>query len=235
LEQGVSSGEEWQFSVLILDKEENNVTNQFTFKLQEVQYDKNKLGYKLNTEIASIDIATNTAVFQISYTAEELKSKDIRLVISSDNIAFGEDYYIQYVQLFKRVKDNNGVLIEPASIDKSGVIKSKYWFVQQDEVKSATDAQTLHYDYVYEEDINFDAYKPIYNEGAIKRRAVSAKESNYFNILQSIAETFEAWLHLEIERDPSTGAITSKTAYFKNYSGGTNYANFRYGVNLKDI
>jgi hypothetical protein len=43
-------------------------------------------------------------------------------------------------------------------------------------------------------------------------RAVSAKESNYFNILQSIAETFEAWLLLKIERnDPNNpGRITSK-------------------------
>jgi hypothetical protein len=35
---------------------------------------------------------------------------------------------------------------------------------------------------------------------------VTAKESNYFNILQSIAETFECWLTFEIERD-EFGAI----------------------------
>jgi phage minor structural protein len=63
---------------------------------------------------------------------------------------------------------------------------------------------------------------------------VSAKESNYFNILQSIAETFEAWLDLEIGRD-STGKITSKAIKFKNYAGADNFAGFRYGVNLKDI
>jgi phage minor structural protein len=64
-------------------------------------------------------------------------------------------------------------------------------------------------------------------------RSITAKESNYFNILQNIAETFEAWLELSISRED--GAITSKTVKFKNFSGKKNYANFRYGVNLKDI
>jgi hypothetical protein len=43
------------------------------------------------------------------------------------------------------------------------------------------------------------------------------------------------WLDLEVVRDPVTGAITSKTAKFKNYIGEDNYAHFLYGVNLKDI
>jgi phage minor structural protein len=71
----------------------------------------------------------------------------------------------------------------------------------------------------------------VYNEGAKKIRSITAKESNYFNILQSIAETFEAWLDFEITRD-NLGAIKSKKVKFKNYIGSENYANFRYGVNL---
>jgi phage minor structural protein len=74
----------------------------------------------------------------------------------------------------------------------------------------------------------------VFNEGAKKIRTVSAKESNYFNILQNIAETFEGWLDLEIKRD-EYGGIEEKKVTFKNYLGETNYANFRYGVNLKDI
>jgi hypothetical protein len=38
--------------------------------------------------------------------------------------------------------------------------------------------------------LSYSTYIPVYNTGAEKVRAVSAKESNYFNILQSIAETF---------------------------------------------
>jgi phage minor structural protein len=87
---------------------------------------------------------------------------------------------------------------------------------------------------IQRKECDYSEFKPVYNEGAQKVRTVSAKESNYFNILQSIAETFEAWVDLEIVRDDS-GAITKKTIKFKNYVGGNNYAGFRYGVNLKDI
>jgi hypothetical protein len=61
---------------------------------------------------------------------------------------------------------------------------------------------------------------------------VSAKESNYFNILQSIAETFECWMSLEITRAEvnednwQEGAIKSKKVCFKNYAGNDNYASF---------
>jgi hypothetical protein len=57
---------------------------------------------------------------------------------------------------------------------------------------------------------------------------VSIKESNYFNILQGIAETFEAWLELEAKREDKNepGKITSKIARFKNYVGNDNYASF---------
>jgi hypothetical protein len=57
-----------------------------------------------------------------------------------------------------------------------------------DQLKPETTAKTLSY----------TTYKPVYNEGAQKVRTITAKESNYFNILQSIAETFEAWLTFDI-------------------------------------
>jgi phage minor structural protein len=82
--------------------------------------------------------------------------------------------------------------------------------------------------------MDYDTFVPIFNQGAKKIRTISIKESNYFNILQTIAETFESWLDLSIERD-ADGYIKSKTVSFKNYLGETNHANFRYGVNLKDV
>ena len=63
---------------------------------------------------------------------------------------------------------------------------------------------------------------------------VSAKQSNYFNILSTIAETFECWLDLEIERD-SLGTPKRRTVRFKKYVWEENYAGFKYGVNLQNI
>lgn len=77
-------------------------------------------------------------------------------------------------------------------------------------------------------------YIPVIDEQCGKCRTVTAKESNYFNILQSIAETFEAWALIETKRN-DTGAITEKKIRFTETAGQRNYASFRYGVNLKDI
>jgi phage minor structural protein len=108
-----------------------------------------------------------------------------------------------------------------------------------EELDSVTDKKEIGF---YTTDlINYDEYKPLYNDGAQKVRAVTASESNYFNILQSIAETFECWMSLEITRAEANeegwqeGAIKSKTVSFKNYAGNDNHASFQYGINLKDI
>ena len=84
--------------------------------------------------------------------------------------------------------------------------------------------------------MNYGVYKPIYNIGGVKVRSVNVKESNYFNILQTIAETFEQWLVINIDRNDDGSVKTDgKKISFKNYRGDNNYACFRYGVNLKDI
>jgi hypothetical protein len=117
----------------------------------------------------------------------------------------------------------------------SGVLEKQYhyfssWYVDQNNPNALISKETLPS--LVRKELEYSEYIPTYNDGARKIRTVSAKESNYFNILQSIAQTFEAWLDLEVERDLSTGAILKKKAKFKNYIGEDNYANFRYGVNL---
>jgi phage minor structural protein len=87
---------------------------------------------------------------------------------------------------------------------------------------------------VGENDINYNLFVPQYNDGAEKVRTITAKESNYFNIFQTIAETFECWVDIVITRD-TVGGILNRTIKFKNYTGQENYACFRYGVNLQDI
>jgi phage minor structural protein len=144
--------------------------------------------------------------------------------------------------LYKKILNKNGNEIKPGDANIEGIITKNYnlfnaAYVEKiagEDIKKVDDAEKIEYDTVLETAFNYDTYVPVYNTGAQKVRSITAKESNYFNILQSIAETFEAWLELEIVRN-DTGAIDSKTAKFKNYSGGNNYAAFRYGVNLKDI
>jgi hypothetical protein len=158
-------------------------------------------------------------------------------------------YYIEHIALYRKSLDKNGNIIVPdyeadtsnaakEYVDNS-VLEHKYnyfnaWHVDGANPRKCADKEALP---LYTTTaLKYDEYKPVYNTGAQKIRSVSVKESNYFNILQSIAETFEQWLVISIERNDN-GSIKpdGKKISFKNYRGDNNYACFRYGVNLKDI
>lgn len=71
--------------------------------------------------------------------------------------------------------------------------------------------------------------------------SIDASKSNCFNILQTIAETFECWLEIEAFHDED-GAITIdeegkplKYIYLRQYAGKDNFAGFKYGINLQSI
>lgn len=84
-----------------------------------------------------------------------------------------------------------------------------------------------------------------------KVRTVQGKQSNRFNLLQTLCETFECWLKFDISRDQQTGKINyiydynddgipinkhqDKKIYFKKAIGEHNYRGFYYGTNLKSI
>lgn len=83
----------------------------------------------------------------------------------------------------------------------------------------------------YEPDLS---YKQVYFEDCQKRRTITEKESNRFNILQKICEVFECWLKFNIIRDEN-GAIVSRKVRFQEYVGKKNYSGFKYGINLNSI
>ena len=78
---------------------------------------------------------------------------------------------------------------------------------------------------------------PMYNEESEKYSSISVAQSNCFDILQTIAETFECWVDLVVDHDPDTGYIVpgSKRVYLREYVGKDNYAGFKYGINLDTI
>ena len=67
-----------------------------------------------------------------------------------------------------------------------------------------------------------------------KIRSINVKQSNYFNAIQSICETFECWAELQIEHDED-GYILGKSIYLHEYIGNKNNFGIRYGVNLKSV
>lgn len=187
--------------------------------------DKDGNGYTIYT------VDTNNFANEIDFT----KNCKLKIAISGN----AGTYYIKNLEFFlvQFDKDNKVIALDKqGDAVTDGIITKNYRYFKPSELDIATEAKNIHYDYEANT-LSYNIYKPVYNVHGEKIRAVSAKESNYFNILQSIAETFECWLDLEIKRDnpDQPGAITEKIAKFKNYTGGDNYACFRYGVNLKDI
>lgn len=98
-------------------------------------------------------------------------------------------------------------------------------------------------------------YEPVFLDGAdafTKIAGITAKESNRFNLIQTLNEKFECWSRFEIEHNPATGAILlgkdkgivigneayrqQKFVSFHEYASDKyNWAGFRYGVNSKSI
>lgn len=148
--------------------------------------------------------------------------------------------YLKKCLFFKENRDESGALIYPLDSlpqDTSGKLsstkKTEYFYYKRDELDSILEPEDF-IPSINLENPSYDVYKPQFNMNAEKIRSVTVKESNFFNILQTLAETFEMWMIIEPEHDEQ-GNITRKKILFKKTIGEKNYANFRYGVNLKDI
>lgn len=175
-----------------------------------------------------------TCTFSISNKSEKMteaqfKNKKIKLVFY---IAEGKTFYIEDAQLFQYIPATNGGYLTPDSqpIEASVIRTYTYYPCEQfDTITNIEDLESHTMSYP-----DYYTYKPVYADGAQKIRTITEKESNYFNILQNIAQTFEAWLDIDVVHDVQGHPIYKKVL-FKNYAGDQNHAGFKYGVNLKDV
>ena len=156
-------------------------------------------------------------------------------------------YFIQDIQLTRFIADgaditgNTPMLIGNVPIATSKL--NEYYYLQpsnntiKEDIKTYASLEALKEDLQIEEDIT-----PIYNENSEKVLSISAAQSNCFNILQTIAETFECWVELDVKHNPDTGYILydengllQKYINIREYVGKDNWAGFKYGINLQSI
>lgn len=164
--------------------------------------------------------------------------------------------WIEEVQLFKeeygekKIKDETGetittnVRINPGDIDTQSVAKLVYRYFNP---KTQIDPDNIEFEYSGNTDQTPKGYSLVYpkNGGDYsyeKIRSINGKQSNRFNLLQSLAETFECWVRFEIEHDQSTGKILrgvdgapKKNVYFVKEVGREVGYGFIYGIDLKTI
>lgn len=261
--KNIQEGEEWVLDYKIVDKNEVNANSNFSWNLGEYIYNTSGHGYEERSGLINFTIGNATTfdngvsrriitVGSSGYTENTFKKNCkiyLKIVPPSDvSSANPGKWYIEKIALYKKAVDASGNIITPDYEEEqskaaqefvsTGIVERKYHYFNEWLVDSANPNVVVNKEdvpTVLSSELVYNTYAPVYNEGAKKVRSVSAKESNYFNILQSIAETFEAWLEFEITRNGITGAIEQKKVKFKNYIGKDNYVNFRYGLNLKDI
>ena len=151
--------------------------------------------------------------------------------------------WIKEIQLYQRVEGLNGRVIHLGDLDSQSVGKTYYkYFAPNDAYKKEEDIKYIYYglekqtqfiEYYGEPDSSHVLYEKI--------RSITAKNSNRFNILQNIAETFQCWVRFKIEHNKDTGKIVyengvpKKTVYFKEEIGEDLGYGFVYGIDLKTI
>ena len=164
------------------------------------------------------------------------------------------DFYIEDVQFFryvtyeKEILDFNGegtntfetLMAVPGGELIASVRTKYYYYIPNEEYKEISDVV-----YVYEGYTPCLGVNEVYNDNQFEKiRSITAKESNRFNLIQTLCETFECWAKFEIEHNMTTGEILldendgyrqKKWITFHEYIGKDNYAGFRYGINLKSI
>lgn len=168
-----------------------------------------------------------------SLTYSEMLDKRIGLILVAPA---SKKYCIYEAQFFQYRESSDGTMILPGEvINAETKTKYRYYLAGQD-VKSADEIA-----YLYEGYEPSNEFESIYSKNFEKRRSISAKESNRFNLLQTLCETFECWIKFTIEHD-ETGKILLDENYrqkkwvsFHEYVGKENFTGFKYGINLKSI
>jgi hypothetical protein len=139
----------------------------------------------------------------VQLNGEFKSSDDVKFIITPPTGI----YYIKTISLKKQYNKSTEISID--SISSSINIRTAYKYFKEENLENASNESELNY---YESNVlKYDIFKPIYND-VIRIRSITIKESNYFNILQTIAETFGVWMDIEVNAE-------GKFIKFKNFCG----------------
>lgn len=198
-------------------------------KIETYQQDENGTTTTiLIPEIYKFVIAT---VNNSKFTESTFKRSKVRTFFTLKN---GQTVELEDFQIFEYIPDANNKPIFPDEQTTDGVIKTYHYYFNPNDNASATSLDDLNL-LVGKEQEDSD-FVPKIDDKCEKVREVSAKESNYFNILQNIAEKFECWLDIDVKHNADGSIVPNeKKVRFKNYVGKKLPYGFRYGFNLKAI
>ena len=178
--------------------------------------------------------------------------EDAELVIKSTN---PKDAIIKIIEtrLYELIhgkdKDGNDIILDLYDINSTDVAKKFYYYYYEDTSNPDGTAP-----YIYKAQVPCPLYEPVYggwakSAGATEReysqfekvRTIYGQQSNRFNLLQELAETFKCWARFKIYHN-ADGSIErdekgkpKKTVYFSEKIGQQLSYGFTYGIDLNTI
>lgn len=178
--------------------------------------------------------------------------EDAELVIKSTNTAETIIKILEtrlYELIHGKDKDGNDIILDLYDINSTDVAKKFYYYYY--EGTSNPDGTAP---YIYKAQIPCPLYEPVYggwakSAGATEReysqfekvRTIYGQQSNRFNLLQELAETFKCWARFKIYHN-ADGSIERdskgkqrKTVYFSEKIGQQLSYGFTYGIDLNTI
>ena len=202
--------------------------------------------FKLLTSSNYLPYYYLTATAQKSVPNSVIKDVTERIGIFIYSTSGAGTYYLQDIQLTRFVADASDPTGQtPMLMGNIPTAVSEavdYYYIKPADDAAAEDinkyatADELKNAYGISEDI-----VPLYNEKSEKNLSISASQSNCFDILQTIAETFECWIDLVVNHDDNgyilrdEQGLLEKYVYLKEFAGKDNWAGFKYGINLDTI
>lgn len=216
-------------------------------------YEDNSVQYIWNIQTGKYEQKTASNFTNYYYTVgtvtkpipkELLTDKASRIGLFFYNTFNGARWvYIEDVELTKYFEDANGNPLFIDSAPEAKIINTDYYYLKPEEGMKKEEVNLFTSLDELADDLYIDAsdIKPIRNEKCEKILSINEEKSNCFNILQSLCETFECWLDINVEHEEDGHIKLNKnnrpvkTVRFKEYAGKNNFAGFRYGINLSSI
>lgn len=214
----------------------------YTMKSSDVLFDFPKNNWTLTTEVEErYDTEGNKtnvtrkfyhvrAKCKKSYSYSEMVSTNLGIFISPTSSCLGQTYYITEAQFFPYVEaqvDNVPEMCVPGQLYEPRVETIYYYYPKNSDFNSVDD-----YKYSDKSPTPIDEYQLVYTDqqesekgieaGYEKVRSITASESNRFNLLQTLCETFECWLDFKIEHE-SSGKIKTRYVYETKTEDGYRY------------
>lgn len=190
------------------------------------------VGGNSNTATFTEEATLTATIVNQSFTAKEIQNTRFCILFSPINGSNTNCHlYIKSCGMYRAVR-KDGTLVTPETQVIEAITTTSYIYYKKADVEGADSFDEVVSSYISTRAPELDGF--IAPMSCEKRRAISIKQSNYFNIIQTLCEKFECWVEFEITR-ATNGKILSKAVLFHNYIGKNNYAGFRYGVNLQSI